>query len=471
MQGSLDKIGDPARADGWYGYPDSLYTVALSATNFIGRVYIEASLAAAPTGADWFAIGLGSPASNQYLDFPLNPSAPTGLNGGDTSTKGFSFRGNYLYLRARVVRSHLYSVGISAPEIALLGDIRIVLSQSQTTYSSASTLPPVMGFTQLLNIGSGYQTFAGLNDAGIPTFRALAAGSGIALSQTATTITISNTGSGSTGIYAPASFLQLSDTPKAYRLHENDFVCVNSAGTGLAFVQAAAIARSGNIVDADGILPTQKGGTGLNSTVPNTVLYCSGTNEMALTDPPSVANTVLTWTGSAFAWLTVAEMNIDTTVSVEKDGLNRAVVNTLNFTGSGVSVTNDENAVSTINIVGAPQQYGNRIACYTIQVAYNSSSNPTSILSAPEGWNVTIGAGTSTIFIQHNLGWRLANFSIVSYDGGYVTTGEGTVFTQTFAGFPDNNSLQLNNMTNLNVKVGNSSPSAFIYVDLFFIIG
>src|SRR4051812_47750288 len=161
LQGSVDLTGGTAKADGWYGYPDSLYTVALSATNFIGRVFVEASLAASPSSTDWFPISLDG--ASKYLDYPLSSGAPTGSNGGDTGTKGFTFRGNYLYIRARVMRSHIYSGSLSSDQIALLGDIRIVLSQSQTTYSSSSTLPPVVGFTEVQNIGSGYQTYAGLN--------------------------------------------------------------------------------------------------------------------------------------------------------------------------------------------------------------------------------------------------------------------------------------------------------------------
>lgn len=123
----LDYIGTPVRADGWYGYPDGLHTVAIYLQNFVGRVIIEASLVIQPTELDWFAVQLNP--GQPVLDFPMNPLNPTGINGGDTGVVGFTFKVNILWIRARVIRTHIYDVTMSPDRIALLGSVRkIVLS-------------------------------------------------------------------------------------------------------------------------------------------------------------------------------------------------------------------------------------------------------------------------------------------------------------------------------------------------------
>jgi hypothetical protein len=98
-------VGDPAQADGWYGFSDGLHTISLQVANFSGRIYIQASLALEPTEDDWFDIQLGSEYS--YLQFPVNPSYPTGFLSGDTTTVALNFYANILWLRAKLDRSYL----------------------------------------------------------------------------------------------------------------------------------------------------------------------------------------------------------------------------------------------------------------------------------------------------------------------------------------------------------------------------
>ncbi len=102
--------GPICRADGWYGHRDGLHTVSIQVVNFTGRVYIEASLASAPTEEDWFPIALQP--ETHYVEFPLNPLKPTGSFdiGGDTMVIGRSFKINALWLRARMDRSYLEDI-------------------------------------------------------------------------------------------------------------------------------------------------------------------------------------------------------------------------------------------------------------------------------------------------------------------------------------------------------------------------
>lgn len=98
------------------------HTVSISVANFIGRVYIEGSLASDPTDGDWFPIKLVG--GLDYVQFPRNPTNPTGAGGGDTSVLAFSFSGNYIWLRARVNRDYLKPF---PQEPQLVGAVRYIL--------------------------------------------------------------------------------------------------------------------------------------------------------------------------------------------------------------------------------------------------------------------------------------------------------------------------------------------------------
>lgn len=100
-------IGQPVKADGWYGHMEGLHTVVFNVINFTGRLFIEASLELSPTNQDWFPVKLGD--TTDYLEFPRNPLIPTGNyeTGGDTGSFGKTFRINALWLRARLDRTYL----------------------------------------------------------------------------------------------------------------------------------------------------------------------------------------------------------------------------------------------------------------------------------------------------------------------------------------------------------------------------
>ena len=87
---SADTTGDNIQADGYYGYADGLHTVAFYTTGYTGKIYIQGTLASTPVEADWFNVELVS--GSAYLDLTTS-----------TATTGYSFTGNYVYLRAKAV--------------------------------------------------------------------------------------------------------------------------------------------------------------------------------------------------------------------------------------------------------------------------------------------------------------------------------------------------------------------------------
>jgi hypothetical protein len=92
--GNLDQTGPATRADGYYGFADGLQTVGFYLKNFVGRIYVDATLSDDPGNSDWFPIALGD---TDFVDFD---TAQTGI-------ETFNIVGNFVYLRAKIHRSHL----------------------------------------------------------------------------------------------------------------------------------------------------------------------------------------------------------------------------------------------------------------------------------------------------------------------------------------------------------------------------
>ena len=126
MQGLLNVTSDVARAAGWYGYNSNLSTVAITIQNFRGRIYMQAALALNPVESDWFPIQLVP--MQDYIQYPVMINQPTGLNGGDSGTSGYTFKANILYIRVKVYRSYLFNSTPTQEEINALGNARILLS-------------------------------------------------------------------------------------------------------------------------------------------------------------------------------------------------------------------------------------------------------------------------------------------------------------------------------------------------------
>ena len=98
-------IGEPIRADAYYGYTDGVMTVQVIFQNFVGGFGIQGTLALDPKPEDWFWIRL-----NPNGD--VNTLAPTGANGGDTGSLATTFIGNFVYLRAVVSRDYIQPINI-----------------------------------------------------------------------------------------------------------------------------------------------------------------------------------------------------------------------------------------------------------------------------------------------------------------------------------------------------------------------
>lgn len=118
--GQYEVISQPVNAGSWYGFSNCLHTISISVQNFTGRLILEGSIAMDPQDGDWFPVELDG---KQCLDFPFTYS-PTGQNGGDTGTFGYTFAANLLWLRVRLEREHLHLPHDTEEEIGRMGGVR-----------------------------------------------------------------------------------------------------------------------------------------------------------------------------------------------------------------------------------------------------------------------------------------------------------------------------------------------------------
>lgn len=102
-------IGEKIRADSYYGYTDGLQTVQVVYQNLVGGFGIQATLSLDPKPEDWFWISLNPTGDvmSPFIEYPRDPLAPTGANGGDTGSEAFSFIGNFVYVRAVLNRGYI----------------------------------------------------------------------------------------------------------------------------------------------------------------------------------------------------------------------------------------------------------------------------------------------------------------------------------------------------------------------------
>ena len=91
----LSYTGEAVKADAYYGFTDGLHTAAIQLVDFVGHVYIEATLEKEPGDGDWFPLQLSG--ITDYLDYRT----------ATTETKGRTFYGNFVWLRARIDRDHV----------------------------------------------------------------------------------------------------------------------------------------------------------------------------------------------------------------------------------------------------------------------------------------------------------------------------------------------------------------------------
>lgn len=102
---NINLIGEKQKGAGYSNFAGASHTISITCNNFVGRIYVEASLEAVPQPQDWFAVPLES--NLTYVQFPRIPSHPTGQIQGDTGTYAFTFYGNYVWVRARLDRTYL----------------------------------------------------------------------------------------------------------------------------------------------------------------------------------------------------------------------------------------------------------------------------------------------------------------------------------------------------------------------------
>ena len=103
----LTYTSDAVKGDCYYGFADGLHTMSFHVSNFTGRIHLEATIVEQPTENDWFPIDLDNLAP--YLQYTA-----------ETTTKGSTFEGNFVYLRVKVDRAYL---GAGSYDPALHGAI------------------------------------------------------------------------------------------------------------------------------------------------------------------------------------------------------------------------------------------------------------------------------------------------------------------------------------------------------------
>ena len=95
---SLNITGLPFKAPGYFGYTNNSMTTQWAMANFIGRLYLEGSLASTPGTNDWFTITM-----KEY-------STPSP---GTTRNDYITFGTNILWIRARIDRTYNSSLNLS----------------------------------------------------------------------------------------------------------------------------------------------------------------------------------------------------------------------------------------------------------------------------------------------------------------------------------------------------------------------
>lgn len=130
-----NKLGDAIPAAGYYGRTSGLHTMAFTIRNFVGRIYVLATLENTVADADahdgWFPIQIGGNDNSPWIEFPPVYAPGTGLYGVQTSgTFCETFFGNFMYIRAGVDRDYLKDSSkntITEGDMLSVGSIETVL--------------------------------------------------------------------------------------------------------------------------------------------------------------------------------------------------------------------------------------------------------------------------------------------------------------------------------------------------------
>ena len=141
----LNSTGEKQKGAGYNNTTGNSHTVSIGVAAFTGRIYIEGTLAMEPQSNDWVAIPL-TPSGQPYVEFPINPSCPTSGYIGDTGVFGYTFIGNYIWIRARVDRSYLVPVPNNGSDV---GSVTQILMNYGTGSGGGSGIASI-------NAGGGY---------------------------------------------------------------------------------------------------------------------------------------------------------------------------------------------------------------------------------------------------------------------------------------------------------------------------
>ena len=117
----LNLTGQRQKGAGYSNFAGANHTVSISCSDFVGRIYIEASLETEPTESDWFPVMVQR--NLPYVEYPQDPSHPTGVSQGDTSTTAYEFAGNYVWVRARLDRTYLTPVPIDPETVGSVDEV------------------------------------------------------------------------------------------------------------------------------------------------------------------------------------------------------------------------------------------------------------------------------------------------------------------------------------------------------------
>lgn len=106
-----NEVSLPLAAGGYYGSTTGLHTIAFTLRQFVGRIYVEATLASNPEEEDWFPIKF-TESCRYYMEFTDTSIYDENRNNfieesGVTGTFAETLVGNFTYLRVGISRNYI----------------------------------------------------------------------------------------------------------------------------------------------------------------------------------------------------------------------------------------------------------------------------------------------------------------------------------------------------------------------------
>ncbi|WEM33286.1 hypothetical protein EJP02_225 [Escherichia phage EJP2] len=106
-----NEVSLPLAAGGYYGSTTGLHTIAFTLRQFVGRIYVEATLSSNPEEADWFPIKF-TESCRYYMEFTDTRIYDENRDNfieesGATGTFAETLVGNFTYLRVGIERNYI----------------------------------------------------------------------------------------------------------------------------------------------------------------------------------------------------------------------------------------------------------------------------------------------------------------------------------------------------------------------------